>query len=565
MTTCHKLLLDQLPFRMAPITCPVAECTQTFQEDLDATVLLALLDLHARAAHGHPAAAAPQAPTPRIKAETVKRPVISASGTEEEWRYFLQRWNIYKQATKLTGDDVLFQLLETCDEPLRRDLTRSHGDLIGEPEQTVLQHMKKFAVRLENTMVARVQLQQLRQDRDEPIRAFAARLKGQASICKFVRQCSCTPPSDVDYTSDIVRDCLIHGLYDDDIRLEILGQENQEMTLDQVLQISEAKESGKRSSNLLQGGAPVTPTVASVRSTYRKQTATQLQRQNKSDAPPATTPRCNNCGNQGHSSHKDSHMVQCPAWNHRCTNCRIMHHFESVCRSKQRRNTNTQANTLVESTAVFEALCSLEDNQVDSIYLDHHVYDELCDTWRRRRSDPQPVSTFDVRFDPADVYNFGLKTTKKFPVSSPTVAHPALPDTGCQSCLSGSNLLKVLHLNKSNLIPVRMKMNAANEKGINILGALPLRISGTSPTGSTHTTRQLVYFSDSTDRMFLSKQACSSLGIISKNFPTVGEALVTTDMQPSEIPTARDCQCPSREPPPALPTTLPFPATEENV
>ena len=108
-------------------------------------------------------------------------------------------------------------------------------------------------------------------------------------------------------------------------------------------------------------------------------------------------------------------------------------------------------------------------------------------------------------------------------------------------------------------------MNAANEKGINIIGALPLRISGESPTGSTHTTRQLVYFSDSTDKMFLSKQACASLGIISKNFPTVGEALATTDMKHSETITTRDCQCPTRAPPPPLPTTLPFPASEENV
>ena len=108
-------------------------------------------------------------------------------------------------------------------------------------------------------------------------------------------------------------------------------------------------------------------------------------------------------------------------------------------------------------------------------------------------------------------------------------------------------------------------MNAANEKGINITGALPLRISGVSPTGSTHTTRQLVYFSDSTDKMFLSKQACSSLGIISKNFPTVGEASATTDMKHYETPTTRDCQCPTREPPPPSPTTLPLPASEENV
>lgn len=366
MTTCHNFLWDQLPFNMAPITCPVPECTQTFDGDLDPTVLIALLDLHARAVHP---ATAPQAPTPRIKAETVKRPIVAANGTEEEWEYFTQRWDIYKQATQLTGGDILFQLLETCDEPLRRDLTRAHGNLLGVDEKTVLKHIKQFAVRLENTMVARVQLQQLRQDRDEPIRSFAARLKGQASICKFVKKCACAEPSDVDYTSDIVRDCLIHGLYDDDIRLEILGQPNQEMTLDQVIQISEAKESGKRSSFLLQSSTPVTPVAASVRSTYRKQSSAQLQQQNPPDRRQPTsmtsTRRCGNCGSEGHSSHKNQRRLQCPAWKHRCTKCGILHHFESVCRHKQHHNSTTHTSNTFdeEATAVFETLCAVEDEQ----------------------------------------------------------------------------------------------------------------------------------------------------------------------------------------------------------
>ena len=53
-----------------------------------------------------------------------------------------------------------------------------------------------------------------------------------------------------------------------------------------------------------------------------------------------------------------------------------------------------------------------------------------------------------------------------------------MADTGCQSCLAGINLLKAMGLQKTHLIPVTMKMTAANSQGIEILGALPLRISG---------------------------------------------------------------------------------------
>ena len=81
-----------------------------------------------------------------VKAEKVKRPVISASGTSEEWTYFTQRWTEYKQATRLSGQDIIFQLLECCDEALRKDLSRSFSNLTSYDETTLLGHIKSLAV-----------------------------------------------------------------------------------------------------------------------------------------------------------------------------------------------------------------------------------------------------------------------------------------------------------------------------------------------------------------------------------------------------------------------------------
>ena len=291
MTTCHsnyRNLLDQLPFRMAPITCPAPGCEVTFLDTLSQENLSTLLSLHARTAH--PEAAPPQAQTPRIKAETVKRPTIVASGTSEEWSYFTQRWTIYKEATRLTGADLIYQLLETCDEPLRKDLTRTYGLLTQDTEATVLGYIKTLAVRPENTMVSRVQLQQMRQDRDEPVRSFCARLRGQASVCNFKILCPCTEPQEVDYSSHIVRDSLIRGLEDEEIRLEILGQANQQMSLEQVVTLAEAKESGKRSAERLHDGASV---AASMKSTYSRRNTLKLQQHNSDKQPgdPSVSPR----------------------------------------------------------------------------------------------------------------------------------------------------------------------------------------------------------------------------------------------------------------------------------
>lgn len=154
---------------MANIQCPAPDCETSWPDTTPPEVLLSLINLHARTAHpADPASCA-------AKVEKVKRPMVKAAGTTEEWCYFTQRWSEYKAATHLTGTDIVYQLLECCDDGLRKDLTRTFGALTSKNEQTILTNIKSLAVRQENIMVARVQLQQMRQDRDEPVRAFAAR------------------------------------------------------------------------------------------------------------------------------------------------------------------------------------------------------------------------------------------------------------------------------------------------------------------------------------------------------------------------------------------------------
>ena len=125
--------------------------------------------------------------------------------------------------------------------------------------------IKRLAVREENTMVARVQLHNMRQDRDETIRSFDARLRGQAGICKFTIKCpNCE--NDVNYTENILRDVVTRGVTDSDIQLDLLSDKNQNMTLEEVFQFIEAKEAGKRSAGHLIDSQGLDAT----RSSYRR-------------------------------------------------------------------------------------------------------------------------------------------------------------------------------------------------------------------------------------------------------------------------------------------------------
>ena len=118
-------------------------------------------------------------------------------------------------------------------------------------------------------------------------------------------------------------------------------------------------------------------------------------------------------------------------------------------------------------------------------------------------------------------------------------------------------------------------MHAANNNGIKILGAVILRFSGRSNSGKALETRQIVYVTNNPDKLFLSREACTALGLITKNFPSVGEmnkedhTASTTHHAPviaalPEHPHPAPCGCPQRQKPTSKPTEVSFPATEDN-
>ena len=146
-----------------------------------------------------------------------------------------------------------------------------------------------------------------------------------------------------------------------------------------------------------------------------------------------------------------------------------------------------------------------------------------------------------------------------------------MADTGCQSCLASLTIIKRLSLRQTDLIPIPMRMHAANNKGITILAATILRFSGKCKSGATLETREITYVTDSSDKLFLSREACIALGIISESFPIIGETSTNqcANHQPSTASSVHttSCGCPTRQLPlpPPPPQDLPYAPTEENI
>ena len=215
---------------MPAIPCSHAqECDYVTDSEATISEAITLLQMHEKAKHEHQISTSNP-----LKADKVRRPTITGGGSSEDWQYFVTRWEEYASATKLADKDKVLQLLECCDEQLRRDLTRAAGGTLStKPENEVMEAIHKLAVREENTMVARFTLHQMVQEVDEPIRNFGARIKGQANVCKYNTECSNCDHS-IDYTDEILRDVLVRGLADTEIQLSLLGDKNQDMELDEM-------------------------------------------------------------------------------------------------------------------------------------------------------------------------------------------------------------------------------------------------------------------------------------------------------------------------------------------
>ena len=122
---------------MPAIPCSHAPECKYVTVDTTIGEAITLLQMHEKAKHEQQTIASSV-----VKADKVRRPTITGGGSSEDWQYFVTRWEEYASATKLSDSDKVLQLLECCDEQLRRDLTRAAGGtLSAKPENEVMKAM----------------------------------------------------------------------------------------------------------------------------------------------------------------------------------------------------------------------------------------------------------------------------------------------------------------------------------------------------------------------------------------------------------------------------------------
>ena len=303
---------------------------------------------------------------------------------------------------------------------------------------------------------------------------------------------------DVNYTYEILRDVVTRGIVDTDVQLDPLGDCNQNMTLQEVLRFVEAKEAGKRSASRLMSEPQ--SSADAMRSSYKKNPPDGHKVDPMISVPTvAKLVMVNTC--HPTSGQRSGHS----AFIHTCRHCDREHHFDNMCRSRSKPKDVLNVD---REGAIFDSLyeSSSISQQHDgrTLSLDHHMYNEICDQWSKQAYQSQLFIKLQTTVHSEDYAAHGFKGK----ISQGTASLPAMADTGCQSCLAGVNILHPLGLTEDDLIPVTMKMHAANNNRITILGATVLRFSGKSETDKIINTRQIVYITDSSSKIFLSREAC---------------------------------------------------------
>ena len=557
-----------------PLACGKADCDYTTPPNCpNWEHMIKVLELHVRAEHGGSGDQQQVQGRAGAKQEKLKRPTLDTGITEADWEFFLSRWQRYKRATNITGQDITDQLWDCVSDELARQC-HDAGANEETSEKDLLELLKLCSIQAQNKLVNVCEFLKLKQEPDESIQKFITRVRGQAKVCDFTVTCTKTGcKQEVNYSDKLCSHVVIAGLEDPSIQEKVLALATEtegELTLKRITEYVFAQEVGIRSRKLLESDTELCR-LSPHRQRRRANTLPNTVRPDQS--------KCTYCGRTGHGLKASAEIrkQKCPAFGKNCLKCGTPDHFSAVCRMKPKKK--NENNSLEDRGSVSDS------GEVDGFgfyamtvpatrprhkarnfrKLGHHAAD-MFGKWARSSAEKQPELTVTVSVCTDGYQQVGMRP----PRMQRTVESRSLADTGAQMVVAGISLVHSLGVKKGELFPVTAGIKAANSEGLQLLGGMFITISARGSDGNTRTSDQMCYISSNVDKLFLSKATCQDLGIIAENFPEVGAAdsEITTAINKCTLVSEDDpdkCSCPVRAATPDPPKELPFPATKENI
>ena len=542
---------------MPTLKCPFAGCSSSTVEDSEA-LAIAIFNAHV-STHTSTANQNIQR-SGGSKSEKIVRPKVTQGMLEEAWNSFLIQWKIYKSSAVLSDAESKLQLIYCCEQDLLEHVLRSEPEITSKDEKDQLESIRKLSVVPVAMGVRRSEVLNLTQDSTELVRSFLSRIQGKAATCNFFTKCTATccatnPPL-VDFSNTIIKYILVNGLADTEIRRETLGwKELDSSSLSDTIAYIESKEMAR---DAYKGEVSSMKT----KSQYVKQ---------QNDPKLKQKVKCETCETQI-KQYVLLRSGKISTERKLCYKC-----WKSKKDKKEKSSGSTD-----EASSILHSIGSCKNKGVvttkykgrTAVVLSHHIFDSIHG-WRQRPADKQPLLKIDVK--PCNEMYDDLQVCP--PPVSTLISLEGVADTGAQSCLWSLRQFYKCGFKKNHLVPVKLKMEAANRESITISGAIFLTI-----TASGKVVHAMVYVSPDVRGLYLSKHCLEELGCISRSFPCAGEidrletAAINNSngngghgnehvrVAPSPRNGARaECGCLLRGSPPERPSVLPMPCTPDNI
>ena len=232
---------------MVKIPCQYPGCDYSAESDSE-NIACSLMSSHNNV-HLQPPSSASTHVRTHNKPPPISRPEIKQDISAEEWYSVQEEWKRYKRITKLPASEYADQLLQCCERPLARLLLRENPSIIDEGEDALIEAIKKMAVLQVAISVRRFKLLSTKQEPGQLFREFFANVPASASTCEYTIPCPhacCEQKEHIDYTSRVVRDILVAGIADNDIRKDVLGHSQLDSKTDRdIVKFVEEKEMAK--------------------------------------------------------------------------------------------------------------------------------------------------------------------------------------------------------------------------------------------------------------------------------------------------------------------------------
>ncbi|CAB4035906.1 Hypothetical predicted protein [Paramuricea clavata] len=517
---------------MVVVECSVPQCDFK-TNDVSEALAIALLSNHGLA-HQNTVPAVSTQPAPTFQGPKLERPKIDVGVSIEDWNVFVRRWEVFRTGSGINDTSAPYQLFQCAGTDL-------------------------------------------------------ARVRGKAETCAFTAECECG--KDVDYTDNVIRDVLLNGLSDPDIRREILGTPDiLKKPVNDVIALVENKEMARN--------ALPSSTLSAVSSFQRQKNPTTTTATTPSQVDQTKEATCPDC------KHTFKVFTEgARGWNTKphqlCINCyRTRRRKKRQPRLPHDNKPSLQAieQDPISQVAVFQTAQTDRHrrhhtrastphgniNKALATRLDHHIFSK--GEWKRARLLDHPR----VKVTISVAKSADTRITSPSHASGRDTVVSAVADTGAQSDLWSLADFLACGFSRDELRPVSLSLSAANRSPISIEGAFFAKITSTPHNGNVMSCHSMVYVSSSVQAMYLSYETLLNLGLLANDFPSmdnVGTPSERTQIadsdaspDPASINAARSlnngcnapntphdpCSCPQREVAPPSPPVLPFPCTPEN-